>query len=64
VIHAVIGPRFQDLFRLLEIIVEETVDRFLPLHDCRVQVHGGDSEARDASLISSVAYEKKNENST
>jgi hypothetical protein len=63
VIHAAVRPRFQDFSRLLEIVIEEAVDRFLPLHDCRVQVHIGDSEATDA-LISSIAYEKKNKNST
>lgn len=45
-VHAAIRPWLQDFSRLIEVIIEETMNRLFRLHYRCIQVHRRESEAR------------------
>jgi len=58
-VHAAIRPWFQNFFRLIEIVVEETVNRLFRLHYRCIQIHRCESAARFFFLKGFVVSEKK-----
>lgn len=45
-VHAAVRPWLQDLFRLIEVVVEETVNRLFRLHYRGIQIHRCEPEAK------------------